>query len=199
MSYKATAFSFSIVPKTQSRFLVFIPGILNSPLRVHQTTMPQETVDVVPLNIAGQTVNMPGKDQYSGKWSCTAYESILTDLRLQISLLKDTQINKNAEYPNPFHMVPNSVSRVEVDTKQLMVNLSTFWNREPEVQSRGVNLMEPLIFLMDESTGLVPVQVVKLVGAFLTGVDEVSLDWSKPAQPLSYKLNFAYTSIQHLL
>ena len=89
MSQKVATFLSSCpAPKTQDRFLVHIPGVINSHLRVSSTTFPQQSRSVMTVNVSGQPVYIPGKSQVPGVWTCVLDESINNDANYQIQLLK---------------------------------------------------------------------------------------------------------------
>ena len=52
------------------------------------------------------------------------------------------------------------------------------------------------IFVTDQFTGLVPQLAVTLKYVWLKRVDPVQLDWSKPDQPIKYKLTFKYSALK---
>lgn len=90
MSYKAQIlYSTGLqAPKTVDKFLVSIPGILDSPIRVFSTALPQKKRTELVVNVTGQPVILPGKSVVEGHWTCRVYESVEEDVATQIQELK---------------------------------------------------------------------------------------------------------------
>lgn len=159
MSHKVTTFAAGCPgPKTIDRFQVFIPGVINSPLRVSSTAYPQQNRSVIKLSVSGQPVFLPGKSQVPGAWTCILEESQLEDAATQIQLLK---------------------KRVQTDGHRV----------------QEYSLIEPIIFITDQSTGLIPTYFCTLKGAWLSSIDPLQLDWSQPGTPIKWKLTFQYSWI----
>ena len=89
MSHKVSTFISSCpAPKTLNRFIVFIPGIFNSHVRVSSTTFPQQSRSVISLSVSGQPVHLPGKSQVPGTWSFVVDESSDNKMNYYVQLLK---------------------------------------------------------------------------------------------------------------
>lgn len=98
MSYKAQIlYSTGLeTPQTIERFLVKLPHILDSPIRVYSTVIPQKVRTEMVVNICGQPVTLPSKDKVANTWTCKAYETAGLDVHAQIELLKK-DINTSAK------------------------------------------------------------------------------------------------------
>lgn len=108
MSIKVNAFSTILpAPQTIDKFVVWIPGILDSPMRVSSATLPQSKQGVNEINFTGQPVRIPTKEQYPGTWTCRMTESALGDIAYQISTMKKNQyvIDSKTECVQSFKMI----------------------------------------------------------------------------------------------
>lgn len=98
MSQKVATFLSSCpAPKTQDRFIVYIPGVSNSHLRVSSTTFPQQFRSAMTVSVSGQPIHIPGKSQVPGIWTCILDESINNDASYQIQLLKRLVVSSATE------------------------------------------------------------------------------------------------------
>lgn len=125
MSLKLTTFATALpAPKTSEKFLVQLPNLKQSLLRVSAASLPYAKRDEGAIWLLGRPLYLPKWTDQSGEWTCTITEDMAMSASIQITALERHINNLSVENRNIHIYITDQITGL---VPHLAVTLRYVW------------------------------------------------------------------------
>lgn len=180
-------------PQPLSQFVVWMPIAPTSAIVCTECDLPVDNYSEDTININGQPVYFPTRNQVQGTWDCTFEESVLPVSAVAISMLKGLVSN-------------NRMGSVDESTDYFDKHVRMLFSNNPISVAKNFTKLTTFVPVQDIVVSLlrtdevlridtIPTNSVILKAAWLQTVQPILLGADKVSTPLKYRLKFRYSAL----